>query len=287
MSSKTQDIPVLNYDNRFLSYTNAAKARILIKKNKALVFSKNPFMIKLKGDGEEDMVSRRTANEQGIIGSSIANFTKYFAEEREVYVQNMGSTQISLTFPVGPGDQAHIIIPRTRKPFNLTQHVPFDSIKRGMDFRKIINRRPPILRLMDEQEFVDYYEKLAARNNSSIEHELGVAQDLQDTLMNKPRLPTDRLQREMEQKLEDKMEELEKPTIINPKIVGLCAQADKEQGSARISAGDFIDDLEAYEQELTVDDWEFVTTRGVYKTVKHFAAQKLQELTADDEDDDE
>lgn len=282
-----QDIPVLNYDNRFLSYTNAAKARILIKKNKALVFSKNPFMIKLKGDGGDPMVSRRTANEQGMYGAAIANFTRYFAEEREVYVQNMGSTQISLTFPVGPGDYAHVIIPRTRKPFNLTQHVPFDAIKRGMDFRKIINRRPPVLRLLDEQEFVDYYDKLAARNNTSFEEELGQAQDLQDTLMNKPRLANDRLQREMEDKLEEKKEELEKPVQINPKIVGLCAQADKEQGPARISAGDFLEELEAYAADLTVDDWEFITTRGVYKTVKNFAAKKMEELTSDDEDDEE
>lgn len=283
----TQDIPVLNYDNRFLSYTNAAKARILIKKNKALVFSKNPFMIKLKGDGEDQMVSRRTANERGMIGAAIANFTKYFAEEREVYVQNMGSTQISLTFPVGPGDQAHVTIPRTRKPYNLTQHVPFEAIKRGMDFRKIINRRPPILRLMEEQEYVDYYEKLAARNNTSFEEELGAAQELQDTLMNKPRLPSDRLQREMETKLEDKIEELEKPIEIHPKIVGLCAMADKEQGAARISAGDFLDDLEAYAPELTVDDWEFITSKGVYKTVKNYAAKMLEELTSDADDDEE
>ena len=282
-----KNIPVLNHDNIFLSYTSPAKARILIKRRKALVFNKDPFMIKLKGDGESDMVSKRTAREQGLVGTAIANFTKYFSEEREVYVQNMGSTQISLTFPVGPGDQAHVIIPRTRKPFNLTQHVPYDAIKRGMDFRKIINRRPPVLRLIEEEEFVGYYEKLAKRNATSFEQELSQAQDLQDVLMNKPRLASDRLQREMQDKLEEKMEELEKPVEINSRVVGLCARADKDQGVARISAGDFIDDLESMASELTVDDWEFIMSKGVYKTVKNYAAQMVEELTTDNDDDEE
>ena len=280
-----KNIPVLDHDNRFMSYTSSAKARILLKRSKALVFNKDPFMIKLKGDGENQMVAKRTAREQGLVGTSIANFTKYFSEEREVYVQNMGSTQISLTFPVGPGDQAHVVIPRTRKPFNLTQHVPFDAIKRGMDFRKIINRRPPVLRLMDEEEFIDYYNKLATRNKTSFEDELSQAQDLQDTLMNKPRLGSDRLEREMHDKLEEKIEELEKPVEINSRIVGLCAQADKEQGPSRISAGDFIDDLEAMAADLSVDDWEFIMSKGVYKTVKNFAAKQLESLTTEEDDD--
>lgn len=280
-----KNIPVLNIDNRFLSYTSPAKARILIKKGRALVFNKNPFMIKMMGDGENDMVSRST--KVGLAGSLITNFTKYFSQEREVYVQNMGSTQISLSFPDGMGEHAYIIIPRTRKPFNLTQHVPYDSIKRSMDFRKIINRKPPLLRLIEEDEFIDYYEKLSERNKSSFEDELGKAQDLQNSLMNKTVLATDRMQREMEDKLEEKMEELEKPVEMHPKVIGLCAQADKEQGHQRISAGDFIEELEALELELKVDDYEFVTTRGVYKMVKNFAAKKLDELTTTSDEDDE
>lgn len=282
-----KNIPVLGPDNRFLSYTSPPKARILIKRRKALVFNKDPFIIKLKGDGEDEMVSKRTEKLQGMVGSSIANFTKYFAVEREVYVQNMGSTQITLTFPVGPGDHAHVIIPRTRKPFNLTQHVPFAAIKAGMDFRKIINRRPPVLRLMEEEEYITYYDNLAIRNRTSFEDELAQAQSMQDTLMRKPRISSERLEREMKSKLEDKMEELEKPVEINPKIIGLCALADKEQGDNRISAGDFLDDLEAYGPQLTIDDWEFVMSKGVYKTVKNFAAQQLETMTATDEDEEE
>jgi hypothetical protein len=283
MTKAEKNIPVLDQDNKFLSKTSPAKARILIKKGRALVFNKDPFMIKMLGDGEMKMQAKRTA--AGLMGTSITNFTKYFAEEREVYVQNMGSTQISLSFPDGMGDHAYVIIPRTRKPFNLTQHVPFEAIKRGMDFRKIINRKPPLLRLIEEEEFIEYYEKLSDRNNTSFETELGKAQDLQNVLMNKPVLSSDRMQREMEEKLEEKMEELEKPVEMHPQVIGLCAQADKSQGAQRINAGDFIEELESLELDLTVDDYEFVATRGVYKLVKNFAAKKLEELTADNEDD--
>ena len=278
-------IPVLNLENKLLSYTSPAKARILIKNGKALVFNKDPFIIQLKGEGDLEMSSRRTEMKNGMLGGSIANFTKYFAEEREVYVQNMGSTQISLQFPVGPGDFAYVIIPRTRKPFNLTQHVPFDAIKRGIDFRKIINRRPPILRLIEEEEFIEYYENLATRNNTSFSEELSKAQDLQNTLMEKPKVASDSAQREMEEKLEERKEELEKPAELHPKVVGLCAQADKEQGTNRLSAGDFLEEIEAMEDEFQIDDWEFISTKGVYKTVKNYAAKKLDALTSSDEEE--
>ena len=89
-----KNIPVLDCFNVFISYTNPAKARILIKKDKAIVFNKDPFILKLKGESDDEML-KKSSTDQGMFGNSITNFTKYFAQEREVYVQNMGSTPSS------------------------------------------------------------------------------------------------------------------------------------------------------------------------------------------------
>ena len=222
---------------------------------------------------------------KGFTSSTITSFLKYFSEEREVYVQNMSNTQISLSF--GSGETAfHTTIPRTRKPYVLTQYVPFDAIKNSFDFRKIVTRRnPPILRLIDEEEYEAYYSKLAHRNKTSIDEELAKAQDVMENLVNKRTAAPERMQREMESLLEEKIEKLESPPEIHPRVIGLCAQADKEQGFNRISSDDFLDELETLSADLGADDWEFISTKGVYKRVKKFASEQLDELVIDDDDD--
>lgn len=280
MSDK--NIPVLDLNNRFLSYTSPAKARILIKDGKAAVFSKNPFMLKLKGEiGEKTMTINRSKS------SVITNFTKYFSEPKEIYVQNMSSTQVSITFPgFGPTGEMHITLPRTKKPYNLTQDVPFERIAASTDFRSLVNRRnPPILRLIEEDEFINYYEKLAERNDTSFDEELQKALDLKNNIANKVQLPSESMQRDHDRMVEDKKEALEKPDEIHPQIVGLCVQADKDMGGQRIKADDFIEELEVLIPELKPEDLEFVMTKGVYKKVKKFASDLFDEMTGGSEDD--
>lgn len=279
---KDNNIPVLDINNQFLSYTNPAKARILTRKGKAKVFCRNPYMLQLLGEvGENEMSNIRSSSQHSRL---ILNFTKYFKEEREVYIQNLTDTQISMTFR-GQGEEYHKIIPRTRKPYNLTQDVPFYLIKMSTDFRRIVNRNPPALRLLEEEEFVEYYEKQAERNGTSFDTEFGKALDIANRLQNKQELPSDRMQRENNQKLEERIEELEKPVELLPQIIGLCARASKDQGAQRVQAGDFLDDLEMLAPKMTLEDWEFVQTKGVYKTVKNYAAKQVDALTAEDEDD--
>jgi len=45
-----KNIPVLDSQNKFLSYTSSAKSRILIKEGRASIFNRDPFMLKLKGE---------------------------------------------------------------------------------------------------------------------------------------------------------------------------------------------------------------------------------------------
>ena len=276
---KNNNIPVLDLNQRFLSYTNPAKARILLNTRKAHVFNKDPFMLQLNGEIGENEMARKSL--KATRGNLITNFTKYFSEEREVFVQNMGNTQVSISF----GDGSYnICLPKTRKPYNITEDIPFELLKGSIDFRRIVNRNPPILRLLSEEEYLDYYDGLAERNGTSFEEEFEKAQRIKMNLQNKVQMPSEALTRDLEDKLERKKDQLEKPVEINPQVVGFCAQADKIQGENRLSAGDFIENLESMALDLTVDDWEFVMSKGVWKTVKAFASKEMDRLTEDDEE---
>ena len=281
---KDNNIPVLDSNNQFLSYTNPAKARILTRKGKAKVFCRDPYMLQLQGEvGENEMGNIKASSKSSKL---ILNFTRYFSEEKEVYVQNLTDTQISLSFKSPSGDDYHIIIPKTRKPYNLSLEIPFELIKMSPDFRKIVNRNPPGLRLMSEEEYVGYYERQAERNDTSFDHELGLATDLKNRLQNFQKNADSGVERTVNPGLPTTPDEIETPVEIMPLIVGLCARSDKEYGSGRVTAGEFLDELEMIEDKLTVDDWDFVQTKGVYKSVKNFAAKKVDALTDGGEEDD-
>ncbi len=282
---KDNNIPVLDQNNQFLSYTNPAKARILTRKGRAKVFCRKPYMLQLVGEaGEEDMTIKGSSKRSKLI----LNFTKYFKEEKEVYVQNLLDSQISLTFKSPGGDDYHLILPKTRKPYNLTLDIPFELIKISPDFRKIVNRNPPGLRLLEEEEYLAYYEKQADRNNSTFDEEMGKATDLKNRLQNKIEMPSERLQRAAEQQYEDRIEAAEAPVEISPQVIGMCVSAMKD-AHPRILAGDFIEQMEMWEdnETLVVDDWEYIQTKGVYKSVKLFAGKMIDKLTGGDEDEDD
>lgn len=284
MSKKKTDktIPVLDSGRCFLSNTTPAKARMLLKSGKVSVFQQNPFILIMNGDlGDDNMVKKVMAKNRMFI----SNFTSYFSDEKEVYIQNLGSTNISLTIQT-MGDPIYISIARTKKPMNLTQYAPFELIKNSADFRKLINRNPPILRLMTEEEYVEYYEKMAEEEKIDLESAMRKGQDAHDVLMGKKRLPVNELQVEMDKKLEEKEEKLLQRKEPHQRVVGLCALADKDNGpDQRVTAADMKEELESLESILTAEDWEFVASKGVYKTVKDFAFKKLEELTASESDE--
>lgn len=271
--SKKQNIPVLDQDNCFKSYTTPAKARLLLKSGKMSVFKKDPFILKMNGETEVRMT--RNKQRAALTGGLITNFTKYFAEEKEVYIQNLTSGNISLEIK-GMSDPIYVSIPKTRLPINLSQFVPFDQLKGSTDFRRMASRDPAALRLMTEDEYFEYYEKRAKSNGTSLEKEIRYAQNLQDRLMNRVKPATDELQRAMDQKLAENIDNLENPEEPHPKVIGLCAQADENQGAMRITAREFLDELETIENDLKNEDWEFVSSRGVYKTVKAFALKQIK-----------
>ena len=85
------NVPVLGPDDSVLSYTHPARARKLVKSGRAVVANERPFIIRLKQTPKE-----------GNMPQEIINFTKFFAEERDIYVQNKSNTQVSMPPSVAP-----------------------------------------------------------------------------------------------------------------------------------------------------------------------------------------
>lgn len=260
-------IPVLDSKNKFLSFTHPAKARKLVKDGKCVVFNNDPFVIKkIEGNGRHVMTEKK-----------FINFTDFFREEQDVWIQNVsGTMQISMEFITKNGQAVNYLLPRGRKPQNLSQRVPFDAIKNSMDLRNLLNRRPRVLRLMDAEEALEFYQKRAEENKTSLEDELEESFTIQRNLQEK-KLPTVdeapvRKTLEEQEKLVEEVSE-----SIHPRIIGMCQESkkDPENKVKRLEAKDFLDELGDLEGILSVDDISYVASHAAYKTVRNWANQRL------------
>jgi len=262
-------VSVLDVNNRHISFTSSARARILVKKGKAFIFGVEPYIIKLNG---KQRVKDRKVKEMQRKEKSIKNFTEYFRDERDVYVQNKTNTQISLEFGMTPNISS-VTIPKTKKPFNLSQHVPFKDLKNSVNLRKMLNRRPPVMDLMEEKEYIGFYEDLAKENNTDIDEEINRANEEQMRLMNR-QFQMEDAKRE-DEKAEAEAEDIEIPPQPKPFIVGLCVDNTK-------TASEILDDLKMMEDELTVADLEYLQNKIELKTVKKWVVKKISSLQDQD-----
>lgn len=92
-----------------------------------------------------------------VTARTVTNWFKFFQTERELWVQNTSATQLSMQFEVAPGHYTGVLVPIGPDPVCLTNEVPFESIKKSLDFRKFLNRVPAVLRLMTEEQAHEYY----------------------------------------------------------------------------------------------------------------------------------
>ena len=241
------------------------------------------------------------------------NFTEFFKEERDIYVQNLANAQVSCEFPLGQNRTEGFLFPRNRDPINLTQFIPFDAIKSSMDFRKMLNRRPPALQIMENKEYeADYANKAKAmgivddKGKPDVEGAVDAAEE-------KRRRTADRQLREhvTDKSPEPIHEIIEKGTgpggmpgalgerqrvatteivgedeIINPRILHLCNQVKSEvPDEERMPASQL---LEAFQElpDLSLDDYEYVRSHGYYKTVKKWAKLEGSKLSETHEETD-
>ena len=156
---------------------------------------------------------------------------------------------------------------------NMTQFAPFESIKKSMMLRSMINRKPAVIRLLTEEEYLEYYNDLANRYGTNPEDEMMEAQDKFAALMNK-RAYVAPEGRDAVEESPSKKEEV--PAEPDSRVVGLCIRSDKEEyGTERMRARDVLEALEVIEGELTEVDWNYLISNIEYATVKDYALKKL------------
>jgi len=272
VASDVPKVLVIGPQNEFESYTHPAKARKLLKEGKAQIVSKHPFKIRLKGAPERRSLMRK---------STVTNFTKYFSQERDVYVQNTGSNQISLQFEPTPGRIQSFCIPATKDPLNLTQYVAYDAIKNSPDIRAIVNRKPPVLRLLEEDEYIRYYQNKAEAFNTTLDEEIDHAQEEQYRAINHI-APVEEevvaVPKSLEDLEESRKKESDPEDNVSPAVQGLIAQvASNVPDDQKMKAREMMGKLVTLEDSMTMADLEVVSAQGHHPTVRKWAKKKISE----------
>ena len=269
--AKANSIPVLDNTNRVISKTTSAKARILVKNNKASIFSTDPFMIKLMDQSKEIVMSR-----------GFFDFSEFFKEEHPVFVQNISNTVLSFGFKTSSGQEFPIPIPNTPKPVCLTDYVSFDMLKDSIDFRKMVNRIPKVLKILSKEEFLKYYQNMADMNGTSLEEELDKGHLAHAGITNRDKLyNTTTESAKTTSQVAAMMMQTEKVVVEeqpSPRVVGMCSKvsADLEDKDC-MPESDFVERLVSL-ADLTEADLDYLQSHGRYKKVKTWAAKQLEAL---------
>ena len=240
---------------------------------------------------------------------AVRNFTDYFREERDVYVQNISNAQLSLEFNLGEGRVEGFTVPPNRDPINLTQSLPFAAIKNSMDFRKMLSRRPPVLTLLSQKEYEAYFAKRAKARNMLIDGKPDIEAAI-DAAEEKRRRTSDKNLRET---IADKVPEpihevIERGTgpggatrfgerervahsefvsedeVINPRVLHLCNQVKAElEDHERMPSAELLEALQEL-PTLTLHDLEHIRAHGFYRAVKKWAKMSTARVIQEQEE---
>lgn len=209
------------------------------------------------------------------------NFTQFFKEEKDIYVQNLSTGQVSLQF--GNGDDAQgFTLTRSRDPVNLTNHVPFKKIADSTLFRKMLSRKPAILRIMDEEEYQAYFTSKAKANKTTVEEVISAAESKRAGYKEKAIAPPKTTAPADDDTKEKKDEE---PTtvaeVINPRVIHLCHQASSKEipEAERMKPADLLQEFKDIQGELKFDDLEYISAHTTNKTVKAWVLTCQKEIT--------
>lgn len=235
----------------------------------------------------------------------IRSYTEFFKEERDIYVQNVANGQVSVTFTTDSGAVESYLFPHNTDPVNLTQNFPFESIKNSIDLKKMLNRRPPAIVLMDEDEYLAYYAKKAASENlykneggkkvpdvdAAIEH----AEERRRGILSREPLPDAQKPEPIHDIVEDGQRFGERRTVrareiageddvINPRVLHLCNQVNPQlPENQRAPAAEILNELKSLESQLKLDDYEYIRSHGTYTSVKKWAKTQAAALAESEE----
>lgn len=217
----------------------------------------------------------------------VNNFTEYFKEERDIYVQNVSNCQVSVMFNIAPGHTESYLFTNSKDPVNLTRYIPFAAVKQSMDLRKMLNRSPPALRLLTEEENLAHYQRMASTHGlKSVDDAIEMAEERRLAIQNK--LPLDNAPDpvKLHEVVEDDMHLGGKKVVksldvaseeeqINARVLNLCLQVHpKLDDQQKITAQQFMAELDSID-DLKLDDWAYIQSHGYYKSVKTLAKKKI------------
>jgi hypothetical protein len=258
------------------------------------------------------------ANVAKTMQSGIMNFTEFFKEEKDVWVKNVCSQNISLEFDGGNGNKIAECVEAGTDPVNLTQSVPFQAIKGSTDFRKILMRQPRALLLMTREQVMAYYAEKARRAQLYTTNDAGqrvpdVDRAIQDAdekrarkkanietvIQSRTSLTVDSINsavpakqttgEELQQRSANEVANLGREgrvrldEVVNPRVIHLCQQVSMElDPNERMSAPDLINELKELKDrgEMALESFNHVLSFGTYPTVKAWARQGISELAA-------
>lgn len=277
MNSGDKKVQVTDSDWHFLEPTRPAKARKLLRDNKAELVDRNPPMIQLN----------RTINVEGgkkKMGTEIKSVNQYFEKEEEVYIQNVFGGVVSLTFK-DRDDSIPFTLSNKRVPIRLTDHIHKDIIVRSSDFRRLLMRKPPAIRLLTEEQYNSIIGRVAKETGKS---ESEVISDASDQL----------------NRFQQKAEKLvEAPAPFNPEAPatedgdatkglraidvpgqldeGIHPRAMQVISSCAVDADNRMSAESALEElaliDLDVDALNYVAGNCSYKSIRVWAQKKLLE----------
>lgn len=184
----TSDVLVVDARAQFVGYVHWAVARKALKEQRARVWRRSPTVIMLP-PGEVTLPSfevvvekEKKMNPNGHphlnpvptnggtqTPQGVMNWFQFFQQERELWVQNISATQLSMQFEISPGHIAGVLIPIGSDPICMTNEVPFESIKKSLDFRKFLNRVPSVMKLMTTEQAHEFFAEKAKHLNAYIQ----------------------------------------------------------------------------------------------------------------------
>jgi len=275
-----KDVLVTDQSWSWLESTRPGKARKLIRDGHAKLIEKEPPFIQLQ----------RTVfktNKEGTMVTTLVSLDKYFKENESIYVQNTSGGIVSLTFRSADGRPEPFSLPNDRRPIRLTDYVPKDMIVRSADFRKLVMRRPPAIKVLTEDEYSGKITTIAKESDKepdAVVEEIAVKMA---TAQRKEIPVSDEFGMRVEEpgsaeevmKASAGMDDLNIPGSVedgvNPRVQQIVANC-SAQAVGRIKAADALEDLENL--NLTVEDLNFVIGSCSYKTVVSWAQRKLKEV---------
>lgn len=284
---KGKEVVVTDTEERFLEPTHPAKARKLMRNGKADLISKDPPAIRLRNPIEPTPGRKFSMNGER---ARIQELTKFFEVEQDIYVQNISDDPriVLIEFKVDR-ETITFTLPEGRDPICLTGQIPFSSIKNSVDFRRMAQRRPPVMRLMTAEEYQKYFEtKVETRK---LVGEFKEVQELiedaerkavevhQKKVKTKDRAPSP--PQSLDQAIKDE-QFVTQEEVIQPRVLWVVRQCDKEMKTDtednRMPASEALDALQAL--TLTDDDLNYIHGMCHYPQISKWAKMEMNQKSS-------